>query len=166
MKLVSDTLLLSSEETGDFLKKAHEKNIPFKFTARGMSMSPFICSGDTITIQPYLNRKCQIGDIVAYINPDTGHLIVHRIIKKNKEQYLLKGDNKYHPDGYCPQKNVYGYVNEVTISIKKFTHYRKIIRNGFLFFGNFKKALAFLSLYNVTTPICRAANKVLNEKIY
>lgn len=162
MGLKSERLLLSSKEIADFLKKTLKKEIPFKFTAKGTSMSPFICSGDSLIIEPVLqNRSIEEGDIVAIITPEEGYLIVHRIIRKNRH-YLLKGDNVYPEDGYYSQTDIHGYVGKIIIA-RKYSHgYRKTIRYIFLFFNKFKKMIAFLSRYKILTPVCRLTNKVLN----
>ncbi len=156
--------MLSSSEIAEFLKATCEKGLSFKFTAKGTSMSPFICNGDSVIINPLFKKDTiKEGDIVAYITPDGGNLILHRIIKKNS-QYLLKGDNVFHNDGYCDKKNIHGYVKKVIITGKNIPIFHKIIRNFFLFFNNFKKIIAFLSRHKILTPVCRLTNKVLNEK--
>lgn len=129
-----------------------------------MSMSPFICNGDSIIIEPvFKKKKIETGDIVAFITPDEGHLIIHRIIKKNS-QYLLKGDNAFHSDGYCEKNDIHGYVKNIIINGKNVPNYHKTIRRCFLFLNNFKKIIAFSSQYKILTPVCRITNKVLNEK--
>jgi signal peptidase I len=163
LEFKSESLLLSSKEISDLLKKTCEKGLPFKFTAKGMSMSPFICNGDSIIIEPiFKNGLIEEGDIVAFISPEEGRLIVHRVIKK-QIQYLLKGDNVYHSDGYCEKKHIHGYVKKVMITGKNVRGFHKTIRFFFLFLNNYKKSIALLSRYKILTPVCRLTNKVLNE---
>ena len=160
----SNHLMLSGRDVADFLKSTCAKGIPFKFTATGLSMAPFICNGDSLIIDPILNGKTITkGDIVAFITPDEGRLIVHRMVKKKQGQYLIKGDNVYHTDGYYKQEYIYGSVTKIITSINK-GNFHKIIRKFFLFLNNFKMILAFLSRYKILTPICRITNKILNEK--
>jgi len=154
--------LLSNRDIADFLKATCKKGIPFRFTAKGMSMSPFICNGDSLTIEPIYKKTIEEGDIVACITPGESRLIIHRIIKKNR-LYLLKGDNVYHSDGYYEKKYVHGYVKEIHISKNIFSGHRKTIRRFFLFLNNFKKIISFLSRYKILTPVCRLSNKILNE---
>ena len=161
MRPESDSLQVSNKDIAGLLKTTCEKGIPFKFTANGASMSPFICNGDSLIIYPiFKKRKIKIGDIVAFITPSEGLLIIHRIIKVNG-QYLLKGDNVYHNDGYCEKKYIHGYVKKVIIIEKKLPIYRKTIRKLFLFLNNFKKIIALLSRYKILTPVCRLFNKFL-----
>jgi signal peptidase I len=163
LEFKSESLLLSSKEIAEFLKTTCEKGLPFKFTAKGMSMSPFICNGDSIIIEPIFKKgSIEEGDIVVFISPEDGRLIVHRVILK-KRLYLLKGDNIYQSDGYCKKKHIHGYVKKVIITGKNARGFHKIIRFFFLFLNNYKKSIALLSRYKILTPVCRFANKVLNE---
>ena len=162
MKLESGSLLLSNREIAGFLKKTCQKGIPFKFTAKGMSMSPFICDGDALIIEPICKiKRIEKGDIVACISPVEGHLIIHRVIKKQNGQYLLKGDNVYHCDGYCREKDIHGCVKKVIIMRKKIHTFHKLIRKIFLFLNNFKKIIAFSSRYKLLTPVCRMTSRFI-----
>ena len=160
MKVESDNLLLSSKEIAGFLKKTCEKGIPFKFTATGMSMSPFICDGDSLIIEP-LKKIPAAGDIVAFINPARGYLIIHRVIEKQNEQYLLKGDNVYSYDGYCEKKDIHGIVKKIIITQKNLRSPGRLVRKFFLFLNNYKKTIAFFSKYKLLTPVCRVTNKLI-----
>lgn len=155
-----DPLFLSNRDIGDFLKRACKKGISFKFTARGMSMAPFICDGDTITISPIVTSNVlHTGDIVAYISPDTNHLIIHRIIKSENSKYLLKGDNTYQCDGYCERQDIHGLISRIEYKNKKYDSIR-FIRELFRKLGYLKKNVALLSRYKLLTPFCRLINKI------
>ena len=60
----------------------------FLIVATG-SMSPQINPGELIIIKEYTNY--QVGDIVTY-KVDDEHLITHRIIEKQDNQIITKGD--------------------------------------------------------------------------
>lgn len=78
-------LMLSSRGVATLLKSTCGNGASFKFTAKGFSMSPFICSGDSLLIGPIPNKKTlSEGDIVALVTPEEGRLIIHRIIKKKR----------------------------------------------------------------------------------
>ena len=129
-----------------------------------MSMSPFICDGDAVIIKPYSSqRDIETGDIAAYINPQAGRLIIHRIIKKFNGRYLLKGDNICLCDGYCDKKDIHGYVKQITISPKSTHGLEKPIRTLFLFLNKFKNIIAFLSRCKLLTFVCRIANKSIHS---
>jgi hypothetical protein len=69
------------------------KGIPFRFKARGWSMTPFIRDGDVITITPVANRSPGVGAVVAFSSPSAGHLVIHRIIAIRASCAILQGDN-------------------------------------------------------------------------
>jgi len=77
-------------------------------------MSPFIRDGDVITIAPAQSpnrnphaptsspvpsgggpgvRGCGIGQVVAFVNPVSQRLVVHRIIGRHESGLLIQGDN-------------------------------------------------------------------------
>lgn len=161
MTIQSDKIFLSSKEVAGFLKKTCTKGIPFKFTAKGMSMSPFICDGDSLIIEPLLKGKVPgTGDIVAFINPVRGYLVIHRVIQRQNERSLLKGDNVYFPDEYCDNKDIHGIVKKIIIA-EKIQGSGWKARKFFLFLNNFKKVIAFFSRYKLLTLMCRLANKLI-----
>lgn len=87
-----------------------DKKAPFRFTAPGFSMTPFIRDGDVITIAP---GRLRYGDVVAFMNPCHGKLTVHRIVHVSRAGYLLKGDNTPEIDGRLPGSNIIGRVVRV-----------------------------------------------------
>ena len=159
----SDTLILSSKETADFLKSACNKGVAFKFTAKGLSMSPFIYNGDALIIEPVSKKELETGDIVAFTTQEEGKLIIHRIIKKKNCHYLLKGDNVYYNDGYYKKESIHGYVKTIIIR-KKLYGCRKMFHIFCLYLNNFKKTMAFFSRHKILTVACRVFNKVLDEQ--
>ena len=78
-------------------------------------MSPFIRDGDVITIVPYSHDKTHLGEIAAFIHPESGKPAVHRIIGKNSLACLIQGDNASGSmtDGWIPKENILGKVNQV-----------------------------------------------------
>ena len=107
-------LTLSNQALGGFLKTITLKGASFKFTARGMSMSPFICCGDSLVIAP-IKKTLKKGDIVAFISSSKDNLIIHRIVHIKNNKFLLKGDNVYNADGYVKKECIYGYVKKVIV---------------------------------------------------
>ena len=55
-------------------------------------MSPFIKDKDVITLSPCSTTAPQKGDVVGVIEPDTGKLVVHRIVGMDNGRYRIKGD--------------------------------------------------------------------------
>lgn len=65
----------------------------------GTSMSPFIRSGDTITLAPIGRHVSRRGDIVGFPRPD-GRLVVHRVIALRDGRVLTRGDAATDEDGW------------------------------------------------------------------
>ncbi len=101
---------LSSPALIDLVRAVHEKGAAFRFRAKGYSMHPAIKDGDKIVIVPPGEALPGIGDIAAFVQPETGNLIIHRIIERRGNLYLLKGDNAAAADGYVPAVNILGLV--------------------------------------------------------
>ena len=102
------------------MKAVLEKNIQFRFTASGISMSPFIRDGDVITIAPVLASILRVGDVVAFVNPGCDmKLTVHRILKVSREGIHIKGDNNLGSDGIVSAANIIGRVVMVEHKGKK-----------------------------------------------
>ena len=121
----------------ELLKEVLLKGKPFRFQAAGYSMSPFIRSGDLITISP-VSDPLRIGDIVAFINPCNNKLSVHRIISKVPNGYLLRGDNSPKEDGIVLLNEIFGRV----------IHIERNGRRVRLGLGSERIIIAFLSRYN------------------
>lgn len=86
----------------------------FRFQGHGMSMTPFIRSGDTLTIK-IINKDDTIntGDIVAVKQNNKKRIFIHRVIKSKNECHYIKGDNKMLPDGWFQKKSIIGIVIEI-----------------------------------------------------
>jgi signal peptidase I len=65
----------------------------------GNSMEPKLHKGDLVIV-----RKADgygIGDVVAYRHPDIG-LVIHRIVGREGDRFVLRGDNNSWLDSYRP----------------------------------------------------------------
>ena len=96
----------------ELMEAVLEKNVPFRFSASGSSMTPFIQDGDTITIAPS-PLQLRPGDVVAFVNVHSNQLMVHRILHASPAGYLIKGDNNSVPDGLMPASSIIGSVVRV-----------------------------------------------------
>jgi len=64
---------------------------PLRIKARGGSMIPFILDGDMVLVGPAANSEILVGDVICYeISP--GRLFLHRVIKRDGERFVSKGD--------------------------------------------------------------------------
>lgn len=89
-----------------------EHGKPFRFSARGYSMSPFIQDGDVVTLAPFEDAP-RIGEVVAFINPASNRLVVHRLVAETGEGFVCKGDNIAAPDGVFTRAQILGRVVRV-----------------------------------------------------
>ena len=94
------------------LSSVVERGVPFRFRASGMSMSPFVRSGDVLTISP-LAGPLQLGDIVAFRDSASGRFAVHRVVDLENQGLLIKGDNCAEPDGWMAPEAILGRVTRV-----------------------------------------------------
>ena len=104
---------LSMKALVELLSAVTEKGKSFRFRASGMSMYPFIRNKDVVTISPLPTGSPKIGDVVAFLLPETRKLVIHRVIDKRNGCYIIKGDNAPKPDGLIPSENVIGLLTNV-----------------------------------------------------
>lgn len=104
---------LSMDVLVGLLHAVVEKGKAFRVRAFGFSMHPFIKNRDIITISPLPSGRPRLGDVAAYIHPDTGKLVVHRVIGFSGDLCLIKGDNVPCPDGQMPKACIQGYITRV-----------------------------------------------------
>ena len=83
-----------------------------RFKAHGDSMHPFIQDGDVVEVRHVKSNKIKPGDIVLSRLPD-GRLVVHRVIQKYFDSFLIQGDALPYPDGLIPLHNIFGLVDAI-----------------------------------------------------
>lgn len=106
-------LSLSGLALQEFLRVVLVKGAAFRFKARGFSMLPFIQDGDVLTVSPPPARQSRPGEVVAFCHPETGKLVVHRVLARRSGDYLLRGDNALEADGLIPPAHILGRVDRV-----------------------------------------------------
>ncbi len=106
-------LPLSGEALTELLRAVLAKGWPFRFRARGWSMSPFIKDGDVITVAPLRGRPPRAGRIVAFLHPGTGRVAVHRVVRTKDGRFSIRGDNTDAPDGILPPERILGTVSRI-----------------------------------------------------
>ena len=104
---------LSKTGLVDLVQAVTERGKSFRVKAPGFSMYPFIRNLDTITISPLPAAGPRTGDVVAFLKPGTGSLVVHRVIAVTKQGYLIRGDNTLEPDGLLQRCSILGQVTRV-----------------------------------------------------
>jgi len=94
----------------DLIRTTTAEGAPISFRARGSSMLPFIEDNDLLTVSPADPTALRRGDILAFVDPQTGGLAVHRYIGKAGDDFIMKGDNRYGTDGHVPVGCLLGRV--------------------------------------------------------
>nr|WP_320193490.1 S24/S26 family peptidase [uncultured Desulfobacter sp.] len=86
----------------------------FKIQCSGVSMSPFIRHDSILTLVPLSPvQKPKIGDVVLAAMHQHKKMIVHRIVFKKSNRYLLKGDNLKSCDGWFDKKDILARVEMI-----------------------------------------------------
>jgi len=112
-------LSLSGPALNELLRSVLDKGAPFRFRAKGFSMSPFIKDGDIVTVSRLSGASPGLGDVVAFLHPGTEKLVIHRIVGKNSKSYIIKGDNMSQGDGPVTEADIMGRVIRVERNGKK-----------------------------------------------
>ena len=107
------TLAVSGNALLGLMKAVLDRDVLFRFEARGTSMAPFIRDGDIVTVRPVRERPLRKGDVVAFAEPSTNKLYVHRIIRASGGRCAIKGDNLPEADGVIPSSCIVGVVAKV-----------------------------------------------------
>jgi signal peptidase I len=131
------------------------KGTPVRFKAKGFSMSPFIKNEDVVTITPVQGEWLSLGEIIAFIHPETEGLCIHRIVRKEDGFYVTKGDNRSETNEWVPIGNLLGSVT-------------KVERNGtrvYLGLGPERLLITLLGRRGLLFPLLLPAWKVLRAVI-
>jgi len=128
------------------------KGLTFRFSAPGPSMSPFIRNGDIITLAPVQPVAYRLGDVVAFVQPGTERLVVHRVVGVSPDGCRIRGDNSLEDDGVIPHACILGQAIRVERNGKK-------VRVGL---GPERKIIALLSRQRLLPWCVGAAAAVLS----
>ena len=114
----SRTLSLSGATLSQLMAAVLSHSVPFRFTAHGHSMYPFIRDSDVVTVAPLGQRVPRVGDVVASLS-GKDRLVIHRVVAADDSRppavarYLIRGDNCAEADGRVPAEAVLGIVTRV-----------------------------------------------------
>jgi signal peptidase I len=128
------------------------KGKPFRFQAKGYSMSPFIQNGDIITLSP-ISEKIKLGKVIAIFDSKK-HLYLHRVVKIDNDRFLVRGDNISLMDGWFLRNEMLGCVTTVERQSKN-------IRIGL---GPERIFIAFLSANGWLIPLVTFIRKINSIK--
>ncbi|MDQ1330597.1 MAG: signal peptidase [Thermodesulfobacteriota bacterium] len=98
----------------EIMQEVLSRGMSFRFRAGGFSMAPFIRDGDIISVSPLSSIPPGIGDVVAFLHPETKLLCIHRVLYRNNGALMIQGDNlPGNPDGMIPGEAIIGHVTRV-----------------------------------------------------
>ena len=117
-KNMDEGISLSSPVIMELIEAVHEKGAPFCFQAWGPSMTPAIRAGDAITLSPLGGLEPRRGDVLAFRHPVYPQMLVHRVLRKKRDCFFIKGDNCSAADGWIPAENLLGFVTRVERNAK------------------------------------------------
>jgi hypothetical protein len=139
-----DELPVSGETLLELMQAVLAHDASFHFRARGLSMTPFIKDGDSITIAPLTQETPSTGKVAAFIQPGSRRLIVHRIIGRQGAAFWIQGDNAAgQSDGLVNREDILGCV----------THIERAGRRVYLGQGMERYLIAFLARKGWLEPI-------------
>ena len=148
-------LSLSGPALIQLLRAVLGKGAPARFRAKGFSMSPFIKNEDVVTISPLQHKRPGLGDIIAFVHPETEGLCIHRIVRKKDGIYVTKGDNISETDECVPGEKILGFVTRVEREGKQV----------FLGLGPERFLIAFLGWRGLLFPLLLPLWKVIRPFI-
>ena len=148
-------LTITNPELRELILAVTQRKAGLKFQARGLSMAPFIKDGDVVTVSYLDGDNIGLGTVVAFSQPESKSLALHRVVAKKDNFYLIKGDNTYASDGWVERKNILAYVCKVERKGKG-------LRLGL---GPEKMLIAFLSRRNWLKDIFLAWRRIFPERL-
>ncbi len=84
-------------------------NRSVRFCVRGVSMFPLLRDGrDEVTVQRIAPERLKRGDILLFRY--RGRHLLHRVVKRDGDRLLLRGDNTYGGEEHCRTEEVVGIV--------------------------------------------------------
>ena len=118
---------VSLNEIYPIIKEKIESGGTVQLPITGTSMLPLLVWGrDSVEL-----CKCedaQKGDIIFYLRND-GHFVLHRIVGKDQNGYILCGDNQWVKEYGIKNHNIIAVVKSITRKGKKFDISRLLYRN-------------------------------------
>ncbi len=111
--LEGEELALSGTALLELLQAVLARGAPFRFRATGASMFPFIRDGDVVTVAPLQGTRPLCGEVVACIPPGQERLVIHRVVGRRGNSYLVQGDATSDVDGSVQELDILGRVMRI-----------------------------------------------------
>jgi hypothetical protein len=144
--------LSGSEVLPELVNEVLSKGVECRLQVKGYSMSPFIKDSDVVTISPMSDSSPGFGEVIAFIHPKTDKLIIHRVVWKSRNAYLLKGESALESDGLIKKESILGLVTKVERKGKRI----------FLGLGPERFLIALLTRKNLLLPVLRPVWRIFH----
>ena len=105
---------ISMAELLPFIEEAFSRNTTFKIPITGTSMNPYLVQGRDFVFIEKPRFPLEIGDIPLY-RRDDGAFVLHRVVDKNENGYIMCGDNQFLLEQGITDKHVIGVVTSMCI---------------------------------------------------
>lgn len=145
-------IALSGPAVVELLQAVIGKGVPIRFRTEGPCMSPFIKDRDLVTVSPLRGASPGIGDVAAFVHRGTEKVLIHRVVGKTADSYLMKGDNAPEEAVLVPGADIPGRVTQVEREGKKI----------FLGLGPERVLIAFLSRRGLLLPLVRLVRRLVH----
>ena len=90
------------------------RGMSVRFAVLGGSMSPWIRSGDVVTVTPVeVAGPPRSGTVAAFRLSESGALRVHRLRARTANGWVAQADRNRRPDGIIPESAIAGVVTAV-----------------------------------------------------
>jgi hypothetical protein len=112
--LSQDVRRLGHADLHELAVEILEREHGFVFRARGRSMRPFICDGDTVHVTPVRPEQLRVGDIVLFRTAGET-LLAHRIVgciqTESGSSWVTRGDALFASDAAFHADRLLGRVS-------------------------------------------------------
>lgn len=133
------TKKINNNEFFGEVKKLLQDKKRVRITVVGKSMYPFLEQGDQVMLEPVKEKKLLIGDIV--LASYRGKYILHRIIRKKEDEFMLAGDGNYKQIEKVAKSDIWAVVVEAYREGQSLNIGRSNIKGVFWYYLRFFRRL-------------------------
>ena len=98
----------------DVSREALQQGCELNVSTDGLSMFPFVMNGDTVAAANCNRDQLRYGDLIIYeSNIGNDRITAHRLVKKNRDVFITKGDLLVHCDEPISPEMVMGKIVKI-----------------------------------------------------
>lgn len=136
---------ISNEEFFKHITSLLDSGEAVRLRVKGYSMTPVIINErDDVLLIPAKGTELHKNDIVLFKEPRTGVYILHRIVGKQNETYIIRGDGNPFGKELCNIDDIAGIVVKIYRNslVKSVVRRDSLLWRAWIFAGTFRRALA------------------------